>query len=139
MPAPTKIKQSPSLTLDGNEMNDHSRRAVITSTRDTDGATFKRPFGSAFAVEIEVFQSFGADGFETIMRPLVNTIVEAVYSPKDGEVASVANPHLKCQVRIPPFDFINSGIDEFSPFSMTLPAEEGTTEKSVDGTTWTAI
>lgn len=137
---PTKFKQSdPSLTISGNEMKCHGRRIRIPSTTDPDGATFCDPFGTAYTPELEVFQSFGTDGLETLLRPLVNTIVDFVYEPDGAEDASVDNPHYKWEARVPPFPVVDAGIREFSPFTISFEAEEGTMKKTVDGTTWTDI
>lgn len=127
---PTKLKNSdPSLLIDTEEMKCHGRRIRITASVDTDGATFCDPYGSAYAAELEVFQSFGATGLETVLRPLVNTIVTVTYTPADGEVASVDNPVFAFSARVPPFNIVDAGIQEFSPFTISFEAEEGTMTK----------
>jgi len=140
---PTKHKNSdPSLTIDGNEMKCHGRRIRLNADEDRDGATFCDPYGSSYVGEIEVFQSFGVDGLETLIRPLVNTIVQVVYTPTELGVAedpSEANPQYRFDARVPPFAIVDAGIREFSPFTLSLEAEEGTMEKTIDGTTWTKI
>ena len=137
---PTKLKNSdPSLTIGVVEMKCHGRRIRINADEDPDGATFCDPYGSSYTAELEVFQSFGADGLETVLRPLVNTIENFIYTPADGVAASVDNPHFRFDARVPPFPVIDAGIREFSPFTIPFEVEEGTMEKSIDGTTWTAI
>lgn len=137
---PTKYKQSdPQATVGAVEMKCHGRRIALTPTVDDSSATFCDPFGSLWTFSVDVFQSFGTGGLETDLRPLVNTIVQVVYEVEDGATVSADKPNYRFDWRVPPFPVVDAGIREFSPFTISGEIEEGTLEKTVDGTTWAAI
>ncbi len=128
----------PQATIGSLEMKCHGRRIVLTDVENTDGATFCEPDGSTYSFGMEVYQSFGASGLEANLRPLVGTIVEVLVESKDGTV-SEEFPQWKFDWKVPNFPVIDAGISEFTAFTRSRDIEEGTLQKSIDGTTWTAM
>ena len=75
---------------------------------DQEEMTFCNPSGSAWYAELNVKQSFDSDGWETMMRPLVNEELAFVCDPDGSGTPSVANPHIAGVFRLDPFPFIDA-------------------------------
>lgn len=130
---PTKFEMvDPSLTLGGTELKCHGKRLSMLSELNPATDTWCSK-GVIYKVVSENFQSFGADGFETLVRPLVNTQVELILKPDDA-TASVDNPHFKGTVKVAPFNIVDAGASEgdgHTTLNISWTFVEGTVMKDI--------
>ncbi len=132
----------PSITLAGTEMQCYSRLTRIEPIRNTRKDTFCKK-GYDWRLTNGYFQGFGPTGFETLVRPLVDTLVQVIFDPGLAASASDANPHLRGDVLVPNFTFVDvepGDSDEgVTLVQMEFTYVDGTVEKTIDGTNWVAI
>lgn len=71
------------------------------------------------SINLEVVQSFGAEGLWNQLNPLVDTEVPFVFLPVAGKAVGVDNPQAAGTLLVPDYiPFLDAGIREFSPFTL---------------------
>lgn len=106
------------------ELNCAGRKVALVPVDNTDSATFCDPDGSGWELRLDVLQSFGAEGLWNQLHPLKNTDVAFEFLPKDGEAVSASNVQVTGTFRIPRIPFIEAGIKEFHPYTITFEIED---------------
>jgi len=141
---PTKLDvKNPSISIGGTEMACNGNGIDVTFTPNPARDTWCEKGVDARLVNA-MFQSFGPDGTETILRPLVNTEVEIIFNPGgEGEPASVDNQIIKGTAIVPPFDFVSAkpgdNTEGVTNLQITFAFLEGSVEKTIDDALWTAM
>lgn len=107
------------------ELAAHGRRVTIVPTQEfEDVETFTNPGGEApglirRSINLEVLQSFGADGLWNVLAPLEGELVYFEFNPGGtGEVAAVTNPIMSGQCYVPAVPFLDAGVRKFTATTM---------------------
>jgi len=144
MPVITKADvKTPSITIGGIEMSCHGRQIQITLERTPSMDTWCSK-GVTGKLVNAFFQSWGVDGTEAVLRPLVNSTVEIIFNPGgEAVIASVDNPIVRGTAIVPPFDFVNvePGDDDqgVTLIPITFSFIEGSLEKTIDDLAYTPL
>ena len=128
VPAPFRLDE-PSFLIGAadpptTEMKCHGRRFNITADQSfEDIETFCNPGGEApgitkRSINVEVFQSFAAEGLWNVLYPLEGDLVYFSFSPDGTTTGSATNPIMEGQCYVPAIPFVDAGVKKFSPFSI---------------------
>jgi hypothetical protein len=82
-----------------------------------------------WTITITALQSFGADGLETLVRPLVGTIQPfKLNGSADDPPDTVDNPTLSGDALVKAFDWMTAAVGETSDFDLVLAVQGQPTE-----------
>jgi hypothetical protein len=102
----------------------------VQATADQDDTTTETFCGSYTSYKAEVWtitltalQSFGDDGLETLVRPLVGQVIPFTIVPEADDAISVDNPAMWGTARVKVFSFLDANVGEASSFDLVLAVQ----------------
>lgn len=106
------------------ELSGSGRRVTIVPSQEfEDIETFENPGGEApglvrRSINLEVIQSFGAEGLWNVLAPLEGQLVYFEFDPAGTGTPGADNPVMSGQCYVPAVPFIDAGVKKFSTFTL---------------------